>query len=284
MISKVIVRTVLVSITALILWAIWLTWSFKTNNVDHVIARKAILILMESGVLLAALSLLIESFLSFGNIVVSRNSLMYFLSGATFFDVDADADKKPIASVRTCELFAFRSLVLASLGFFIVACTSVLYELVRNIILLLRNQYVSTVSWAEISTTVITVVVGLLIGVPTAMLVIKGHELIRNKVQHKHPAIRVTVLYLYFTLALGIMFGILKIMLFKNDIAFIGMPYYLIMLEIIGITFCLAIGLLIIVAIGYGLYRLAGKTINRFPILGAAWNQICPLQTVHFKE
>lgn len=269
MISRIFARTVLVAIVAVMVWLVGLTWSIQLGN----ISRQIFLIIIEGGVLLAALSLLIESFRSFGTITVNKNSPWYVLSGLYIFDEISKEEKGDIISARTCELFMFRSLILAFIFLALASVISVLVWAVVEIIQFLYNPYIPTVSWVEIvSSLELFVPVALALG-----LLILGGQSIEKKLANKKKFVRVMVLGLYWCVGIGTFLGFV-IYLFTPgpgtpslyEVVLIGISLSLAFVSISGMIF----------GIGYGLYRLVGKASTRFPVLGNVWNTLCPIHEI----
>ena len=272
MLSRFIVRTVLFAITIVLMWTTWLT---LTTDMFQEVGSRVALTIIESGVLLAALSLLIESFRSFGTIVVDRNSYKYFLFAHFVLDFE---EEKSTVDVRTCEVFATRSVAMAMLGLMTAGFLIMLYQLGAWMILFFLNPYVPTVDWSEIAKGVLVFVAA----ASTALLVFGGYLLIYGYISDRHLLVRIIILGVYLSVSLGLVIGLL--MIFSGDPIYTDMPAYQIILISIGTLFGTASSVWATIAIGFRLYRLVGKMSEKFPLLGNVWNQLCPIQKVHFVE
>lgn len=277
MFSRLIVRTVLAIVIALLFWAIGFNWTSPrfTNT-----AQRVTLSLVECGVLLAALSLLIESFLSFGNIKVRRGSWRYVFFGINAFDFDEDGHRQGnTLAVRTCELFALSSVLLAFTGLLTAVFLLMSWEAIKFLV----NPHTLTINWNE----VFTVMKAIFGGTFAALLLIWGSNYLAKKTAGKSLATQVVVLGSYWVVFMSLLAGFL-ITTAGYDKKFAAMPYYAAILYSSGFAFLVLSGVGVVLAISYGLFRLAGKAIvllsGKFPVLEQVWNQICPLQTIHFVE
>lgn len=267
MISRLVTRTVLVSIITALVWALWWTWTAKFFQDT---ASRVELSIIESSVCLAALSLLIESFLSFGTISVKRGSWWHTFSGIYILDEDR---KAPSINARTCELFGVRSVILSMFSIMTAMSLTVLYQVAKVAVLFLFNPYVPAINWHETLSTV-----GMLaVTIPLALLLFWGQTLILKKIGNM--AVKVVVSVLYWSVAFGVFMGIMTASKPINDL-----PVYIVMLIGTGVMLGLASVVGAICSLGYLLYRAAGKASQRFPVLQNVWNQFCPIQTVRFLE
>ena len=257
-------------IRGLLFWVIDWTWSAAFDNT----AQRVVLFILEGGVLIASLSLLIESFTSFGRISVETSSKKFVLFGLNLFYEDG---KKTPVTVRTCELFAVRSMVLAMFSLVMITVVLLFWEMVK----FLLNPHVPTVNFAElqyfgISSFCIFVLVAILY---------RYLVLLEKKVEQKTKAIRFLILGTYGLTSGSLVFGFILAPIVMEEF---GGSFYLGFIYATGIMLSLLLVLGAIVGLGYGLYRLAGKAImflsQRFPKLNDVWNLLCPVQTITFVE
>lgn len=267
MVSKLIIRTVLLGIIALLSWAGWWAWS----NQFATIAQKIILLLVEGGVLLAATSLLVETFQSFGSLSVKKRGWRGVFFAYNFYEEGQ--------AIRTCELFALRSVILAIVALMVAMCVVVLWEAVK----FLFNPHAITVDLFEIG----KFFAQLLNVAVSAGVMIGGFEWLSQKFANRSQLFVGIVSGLYWTVSASIFLGITAVAYFK-DPTFIAMPFYWAFLYASGIIFLALLFLGAVIGLGYGLFWLAGKAIlslsQRFPILAEVYNNICPVQTIHFVE
>lgn len=275
MISRLIVRTVLVVIIFLVFGAIWFTGLQSSGNNF----QKSLTILIEAGVGVAALSLLIESFLSFSRITVKRNNRWWnFLSGAPLFNHERKVQSTSTVKVRTCMLFALRSVWLAFLSFFTMILVAGLYEFGKILLLFLLNPHLPVVHWPEVIKYTVMMILTLLAVWP----VIIGVKLLEQKIAGLHIIPRFLIFNLCGSVVFGLFLGLL--IKFSDESLLAKMPLYWMIAESIGVVFVLISAAGIIVGIGLGLYKLVGKLSQRYVWLASAYNQICPMQTIHFEE
>lgn len=269
MISRLIVRTVLVSIITALAGALWGTWTVNFQNISQPVA----LMIVESSVLLAALSLLFESFLSFGTISVERRSWKYFLSGLYILDEDR---KSPSINTRTCELFGVRSVVLSVFSIMAAICVTFLYQILKTAALfLLKPSLLPAVNWGEKLQ-----FVGLWVAVlPIAMLLNMVQMSIDKKIANK--ALSIVVSVFYWSAVFGIAMGVVSILIDPN--AFQNTSVFLLMLIGTGVGLGMASLIGAIFGLAYALYKFVGRMSQRFPVLENVWNQLCPVQTVRFQ-
>ena len=264
MVSRLIVRTVLALIITAMAVALWWTWTANFQN----IAQRVALTLIEGGVLVAALSLLLESFLSFEEISVKRGSWRYFLSGLFMFD----EDMTPSINTWTCEMFGARSFVLSMFSLITAAFLTVLFQLARSVVLFLFNPHVPAINWNEA-----LLVVGMFaVTIPLALLVFWGLTLIYNKIHN--TTIKFIVFVLYGSVVFGLLMGVMNVIQpIENT------PIYQIMLIATGVALGLVSIVGVIFGLGYAIYKVAGRVGQRFPVFQTVWNQFCPVRTVRFK-
>ena len=269
MIGKYIVRTILFLFTAFLPYAIWLTWSSAVleNNAQRLLAT-----IVESSVLLVALSLLVESFRSFGTIFVQRNNfkhLLYYMAVRTTNDDSGNS----IGSVRTCELFMIQSFVLSLVGLLTAAVIYLIYALGK----FLFDPYFPVVDWGWIIKTM-----GMTISITViATLWSTGHDLIYKT--KKHIAIRVTILYFYWNVFLSASLTFLLFSGLLDKELVVSAPWYLVMPGVIGFMLFVTACLGIMIAVGLGLYTLVIKISKKIPMLNNIWNQVCPIQTIRLE-
>lgn len=272
MISRVFVRTVLVAIITAMVWLVDLTWSIPFRVISHPI----LLTIIESAVLLAALSLLIESFRSFGVITVNRNSPWFVLSGLASLEVRANEEKKDLVSARTCELFMVRSLILAFSSIVAAMVISVLYLVIVGAVQFLSDPHVPTINWGEIAK-----FVGVMVSVIIpASLLFWGWMVLDKKLAGRSSFVKGSVLNLYGVIGLGILLGTA---IFMTDGSVATPSLLMSILMAISLLLGIALASIAVVALAYGLYRLVGKTSARYSILGNVWNTICPVRTIVIK-
>jgi hypothetical protein len=266
MIGKLVVRTVLVSIIIALVWALSWTWTAWFENTG----QRVLLMILESGVLLAALSLLIESLLSFRNITVKRGTWRYILSGVFILDVKRDISN---VNVRTCELFAVRSVILAMSGLIMAMFLIVLYGAGKGLVAFLLNPYMPTVNYTKLG-----IFVGLIvIGFGLAVLIWGIVEVLAKKITNKYYL--AVTLALYGSVISGLVIGTINLFIPAH-----ALPFYFAALMGTGGTFLFVCSVGAVFGIGCGLYKLVGNMNMRFPILGKAWNNFCPVQTVNFLD
>lgn len=238
--------------------------------------------LIETGVGVAALSLLIESFLSFGRITVtSKNRWWNFLSGAYLLNHERKIQSTSTIEVRTCMLFTLRSIWLAALVLFTMMFVVSLYELGelgQILLLFLLNPHLPVVHWPKVIKYTVILILALLAIRP----IIIGFELLEQKITGRHVITCWLILSLYGSVAFGLFWGLL--MKFLGDSPLTKEPLYLLIAGSIGMAFVLTSAAGIMVGIGLGLYKLVGKLSQRYTWLASAFNQICPVQTIHFEE
>ncbi|KKT80924.1 MAG: hypothetical protein A3B99_03455 [Candidatus Yanofskybacteria bacterium RIFCSPHIGHO2_02_FULL_44_12b] len=266
MTGKLVVRTVLVSVIIVLVWALFWTWTAWFQNTGQRVG----LTILEGGVLLAALSLLIESFLSFGNITVKRGTWRDILSGVYIFD-----EKKDISNIniRTCELFAVRSIMLAMLSMVAAMFLTTLYVAGEGLVAFLLNPHMPTINYTEWG-----IYIGLgVVGFGLAVLTIGIAKLLEKKITNKYY--RVVALALYGSVIFGLLIGTCNLFDPINDLSF-----FLTVLTGAGAALLLVCFVGAIFGVGYGLYKLVGNMSMRFPVLGKAWNNLCPVWTINFKD
>lgn len=273
MVSKVVVRSVLAAIAAVMLWTVWLTWLAPSRMNT---AQKVALTVVESGVLLAALSLLVESFRSFGNISVNKKSFGYVFYG--FSLLDESRGEKDVATARTCELFALRSVLLAFAGLVTAAFAAMLWSAAK----FLLNPHALIINWSEVGK-VVALIFG---GSAVVIFLIAGHEFLHKKLEGKKLA-RYAVVSSYWLVSASLLFGLLMAFVPVPRLTS-GMPLYLAILYFSGFALLFFSGLGAVIAIACGLFKLTGKAIlslsKRYPVLGEVWELVCPLQTIHFRK
>lgn len=273
MVSRLITRTVLVSIMTVLMWTLWWTWTAEFSNIhgNHTAQRVALTVL-ESSILLAALSLLFESFLSFGTITVQRRGWAYVLSGLYLFDKDR---KISSINVRTCEKFGARSVVMAIFSVLTALGLTLIYQIGKAIVLFSLNPYVPAINWPETFRFIGT----LAVGIPFALLAVWGGILIVEKLANQ--VARTLVLTFYGSAVFGLFMGVISTF---EPSGFEDMSAYLVMLMGAGVALALASFVGTVFGLAYAIYKLVGMVSQRFPILGNVWNQLCPVQTVNFLE
>lgn len=266
MLSRFIVRTVLLAILSGLSYLGWLTWTANLENIGQRIAAT----IVEAGVFLAALSLLIQSFISFGSATFRREDYKYYLWGIYMFD-----EKKPAVNVRTCELFALRSVFLAFAGLLTAGFLCVLYGAVKAIILFLFSPHASVVEWSLI----LEILAMTAVALPAALLMTSGSKFLDKKLSDKHSIIKTLAQGIYWSVTGGMFLGITGKMAKA-----IQEPLWLAILYGVGITVSLAACIGIVFLIGLGLYKLVGRLSQKYSFLQSAWNTICPVQTINFEE
>lgn len=267
MISRLVTRTVLVSIITALMWSLQWTWTAEFQNVERVA-----LTVLESSVLLAALSLLLESFLSFGKITVKRDSWTYILFGLYLFDGDR---KTPSINARTCELFGVRSTVMAMFSIVTALCLTIMYQIGKATLLFLLNPYILAVNWSEMLWFMETLAVVIIFG----LLAVAGWVLIDRRFTNR--VVKTLILIFYGSAVFGLTMGVMSIF---EPIESEDMPAYLVMLMGTGVALAVASFGGIVFGLAYAIYKFVGKISQRFPSLGDVWNQLCPVQTINFLE
>lgn len=268
MMSRLVTRVVLVSIISAVVWSLWWTWTAEFQD----IAQRVALMVLESSVLLAALSLLLESFRSFGMIAVKRGGWAYTLFGLYMFDEDR---KTSSVNARTCELFGARSVVLSMLGIALTICLTLLYQSVKTVALFFLNPRVPAVNWSE----ALWFVGSIVIAIPVALLLLAGQTSIVKNVPNR--VVRVLVSVFYWSMTFGLAIGTASIF---EPSGFGNTPAYMVMLMGMGTALVLASFIGTVFSLAYTIYNLVGKMSQKFPVLGNVWNQLCPVQTVRFIE
>jgi len=264
MVSKLIIRTVLLGVVTLLSWAGWWTWSHQFEN----IAQKVMLLLIEGGVLLAAASLLVETFQSFGSLSAKKKSWKSVLFGYNFYQ-DGEV-------VRTCELFALRSVLLAIVALMASMCVVALWDAVK----FLFNPHAVAVSWVDVGKFIAHVVGAL----ASATAMIGGFEWLKKKNSGRNQIFQWVVGGLYWAGTMSIFLGVTAV-LFIKDPTLLAMPLYWAFIYASDMSFLALLFLSAVLGLGYGLFKLAGRAIlglnQKFPGLVDA---ICPVQTIHFVE
>lgn len=171
MISRLVVRTVLVSIITALTGVLWWAWTADFEN----IAQRVLITIIAGSVMIATLSLLFESFLSFGTISVERRSWKYFLSGLYMFDKNK---KTPSVNARTCELFGVRSVTLSMFSVLTAMFLTILYQAAKAAALFLFDPHVPAINWHE----TLSVIGMIAVAIPSALLLFGGHMLILKKI------------------------------------------------------------------------------------------------------
>lgn len=271
MISRVFVRSVLVAIIAVMVYLLNLTWLQQFENIAQLIA----LTIIESGVLLSALSLLIESFISFGDITVNRKSLWFVLSGLAIVIADQNEEEGDVVYARNCELFWARSFILAVVFLMTAAFITLMYQMVVNLVLFLFNPYVPNILWGEVA-----IGVGIfVIGITVFGLLFMGGILLDKKLADVRVFIKYLALVLYGCIGVGTLIG--SMMFLFDTQGLINKPsLYMSIMIGIGVMIALASFIGSVLAIGFGSHKLVGIASTRFPVLGDVWNTICPVQKV----
>ncbi len=264
MVSRLIVRMVLALIITAVAVALWWTWTANFQN----IAQRVALTLIEGGVLVAALSLLLESFLSFEEVSVRRDSWRYFLSGLSVFDEENASS----VHIRTCEMFGARSITLSVLSLLAAAFFTVMFQLAKSVVLFLLNPHVPAINWNE----TLSVVGMLVVTISLALLVFWGWTLMNKKISNM--TVKVIVSVLYGSAFFGVLMGVMNVFQPIDDT-----PVYLMMLMGMGVALGLASVVGIIFGIGYVIYKFGGGVSQRFPVFQTVWNQFCPVRTVRFQ-
>lgn len=271
MVSRLITRTVLVSIMTALTWTLWWTWTAEFSNIygNHTAQRVALTVL-ESSVLLAALSLLFESFLSFGTISIKRGGWAYVLSGICLLEKNREASS---INTRTYELFGIRSVTLSILSMMSAICLGIIYQVGKAVVSFFLNPHMPAVDWNEILW-----FVGLIaIAIPTMLLLLAGQTFIEKKVANR--VARVLVSVFYWSATFGLAIGTTSIF---EPSGFRDMPNYLVMLMGTGVALAVVSFVGTVFGLGYAIYKLVGMASQRFPVLGNVWNQLCPVRTINF--
>lgn len=273
MFSRVFVRIVLVAIIAAMAWS--LSWTWTAAEFQN-LAQRVALSIVESSVLLAALSLLIESFLSFTNLEVKRGSWKYFLFGFTLIDFDETTNQRlPSVNVRTCTMFGVRSFVLSVAALMTAMVITISFLAIRKIVLFFANPHMPSIDWLAAGAFVSLIAGGLIISV----LFIAGIEWFNEKLANAHSAVRAMVwvlgLSVLFSLAMSVAHIISPI---DNS------PLYVIFFTALWAALLIAAFIGVVLAISYGVYRSVGHLSQKHSVLRHAWNQLCPIRTINFRD
>src|SRR3989338_2284057 len=270
MFSKIFVRSVLVAIIAAMVWSLSKTW---TTSEFQNLAQIVTLSIIESSVLLASLSLLIESFMSFVNLEIKRGDWRYRLYG--FWLIDLDEDRLPSVNARTCAMFGARSFALSILTLFTAAILTSLFQIIKEIIQFLFNPYVPPVDWLVAGKYTGLIVVGFII----AIFVIQYIEWLNKKLTDTVIVIQTTVWILSASILFSLTMSIINIFAPIDNSPFYLMFFY-------GMMACLMLAAFVgtVLGLGFGIYKLAGQAAKRYPVLESTWNQVCPVRTINFLD
>jgi hypothetical protein len=273
MFSKIFVRSVLIAIVVATVWL--LSWTWTTAGLQN-LAQRVALSIIEGSILLASLSLLIESFISFVNLEVKRGSWRYRLYGFWLIDLDEDTNQRlPSVNSRTCAMFGARSFALSILTLFTAAILTSLFQIIKEIISFLFNPYVPPVDWLVAGKYTGLIVVGFII----AIFVIQYIEWLNKKLTDTAIVIQTTVWILSASILFSLTMSIINIFAPIDNSPFYLMFFY-------GMMACLMLAAFVgtVLGLGFGIYKLAGQAAKRYPVLESTWNQVCPVRTINFLD
>lgn len=277
MFSRVFVRTVLVAIVAAMIWA--LSWTWTAVGFQYMSPRVSLSII-EGSVLLAALSLLIESFLSFASLEIKRGNWRYFLFGFFLIDFDEDTGTRlPNVNARTCAMFGARSFVLSIISLVMALIITVGFLAVEWAVSFLSNPYMPSIDWLVAGKYAGLFAGGFVVAVFVVKLIIQSIEWLIKKSRNTATIIQVLMWVLILSVLCGLLLSIIHIFSPIDN-----SPLYEVFLMSIGACLIIAAFIGTILALGYGMYKLVGNLSQKFPILQSAWNQICPVRSVTFLD